>query len=145
MLGRWAVHTGVLVAVTGLLAVAIFGWPSTKTQLITMGPGIFRAQASSAPLPDYPPRSISERHAGCAVAEVLVSASGTPSTVHVLQAPDEMISGAVEKALLKWRFRQARDPATRRPSPFQSRLAFYFELAPDGPVVIDAAARRRNR
>ena len=106
---------------------------------------IFRSHAITVIKPGFPAPSFAAKHFGPAIAEVSISETGVVNRVAVLEAPDADIASAVEQALKQWTFRPFKNTDHNgREERFEavSRLLFYFRVADNQPVVIDALEGR---
>ena len=92
---------------------------------------VLRALARSSPRPQYPPQSIRQRHQGIAVAWVEINSSGSPETVRVLQAPDDLIAGTLRRTLSQWRFSTSNAPLR-----YCGKITYYFRLSEKGAAVV---------
>jgi hypothetical protein len=114
---------------------------TTYATTVLVGMPIFRSHAITAVKPVFPAASFAAKHFGPAIAEVSVAETGVVTKVAVLEAPDAAIAAAVERALKQWTFRPFKSTdRDGREERFEatSRLLFYFRMADNQPIVVDA-------
>lgn len=112
-----------------LSVVAVFA-----QNIVKVSEASIRDRAVRPILPEYPVRSLKNRHEGVAVARVIADLDGTVVTVDILQAPDEPIAESVKKAVAQWRIPEIRVVGSARHFQTQGKLTFYFQLADGGRV-----------
>lgn len=91
---------------------------------------VLRAQAVRSLRPEYPRASQRLGHQGLAVAIVVLTRSGVPVTVRILQTPDDAIADSMVHTLMKWRFNTRGAPVE-----YCGKLTYYFRLTPSGSRV----------
>jgi hypothetical protein len=87
----------------------------------------------TGPKPVYPPALQAKKTTGVAVAAVLVNPDGRMGTVVVLEAPDPLMSTAVQDALMQWR----RSARITENAAWSAKLTFYFQIRNGIGVVLN--------
>lgn len=118
------------------------GGPRAQTQqryrsMSTNDQGL-RKLAVHAPVPRYPAPSLAGNVSGVAVATVSIDVAGTPESVRVLEAPDDLIGTAVREAVQQWRFKSFGVP-------IRGELIFYFHIASEQGVVSSPEEMRKAK
>jgi rhodanese-related sulfurtransferase len=155
---RLSLAVAALVAATGIPAPSqavsasssigpapISGIGQTESQVILSEAGLRRLTKHHVE-PTYPKESLTAGVQGIVVAQVLVAADGSMSSIDVLQAPDENITSSVTRALMQWTFESVRDPQNR-PARVKAKMFWYFVIRDGHGLILTAeqlAAERKT-
>src|SRR5690242_9749541 len=71
--------------------------PDAETRVKIGAPSMLRL-ATNPKLPEYPPASLKAKSAGVVVVELFASAAGQAEQVQVIEAPDQAIADATQRA-----------------------------------------------
>jgi len=86
--------------------VALIQTPSARLpDRVTVTEFTLRNYASKVVMPAFPAQSLRKKNQGVAVVQILVDKEGAVTSVNRLEAPDDSIAQAVERAVLKWKFK----------------------------------------
>lgn len=94
----------------------------------------FIRHAQSWQLPEYPQKSLDERHTGIVSATVGVDEKGRVTSVNTLFAPDVHLAEAVKLVVSQWVFRPFMQGGKAVPA--ESTIFVQFRLHPIGPNVM---------
>ena len=107
--------------------------PARLPDRVTVTEFTLRNYASKVVRPAFPAQSLRKKNQGVAVVQILVDKEGAVTSVNRLEAPDDSIAQAVERAVLKWKFKA---PTIRgNPVPINGKLTFYFVIENNKGIV----------
>jgi TonB family protein len=116
-----------------------------RADVVNVSEVVLRTNAIRSPLPSYPPGSLAKKIGGVVVVSIVTDSEGAPTSVTVLEAPDEAIASIVPEALKTWTFAPALVGAQMAKRGLMGKLTFYFQVSngrvlnpqdmPGGPVM----------
>lgn len=103
-------------------------------QVLKVDTDQFLRHAKTWQLPEYPQKSLNEKHTGIAVATVDVDEHGNVTRVDIDTAPDAHLAQTVKSVVSQWVFRPFMEGDRARPA--ESTIYIQFRLHPIGPNVM---------
>ena len=103
--------------------------------LVQVPEAVLRKLATRIIMPVYPVNSKNQGNKGVAVVQLRLNEKGVLTYVEVLEAPDQEIAEAVNKAIKQWKFKVVY--VDDKPRPVEGKLTFYF-------VINEGIARVEN-
>jgi TonB family protein len=108
-----------------------------RADVVNVSEVVLRTNAIRSPLPSYPPASLAKKIGGVVVVSIITDSEGAPTSVTVLEAPDEAIAAIVPQTVRTWTFAPALVGAQMTKRGFMGKLTFYFQASDRGGRVLN--------